>query len=172
MTSLSNQQNVYSRLTKLNANDQILPDLAKSWEFSEDGLTLTFHLQEGVKWHDGEPFTSEDVKWTFDTMKQNSWTKSDSLAAVTSIECPDDNTVVLNLSQRDVGIVPKLGWYATFHHAGHIWNDPAYSDFVPTRRHGIQSERGPYKFEKYDAGIGTTLVKMKITLERKRQSKD
>ncbi len=48
-------QNIYNRLVKLNANDQILPDLAKSWEFSEDGLTLTFHLQEGVKWHDGEP---------------------------------------------------------------------------------------------------------------------
>lgn len=71
-------QNIYNRLVKLNANDQILPDLAKSWEFSEDGLTLTFHLQEGVKWHDGEPFTSEDVKWTFETMKEYSWTKSDS----------------------------------------------------------------------------------------------
>ena len=63
-------------------------------------------------------------------MKQTAWTRSDSLAEVTSIECPDDNTGVLNLSQRDVGIVPKLGWYATFIMPEHIWNDPAYSDFV------------------------------------------
>ena len=49
----SANQNIFSRLVKLNANDQILPDLAESWEFSEDGLRLTFHLHEGVNWHDG-----------------------------------------------------------------------------------------------------------------------
>ncbi len=37
------------------------PNLAKSWEWSEDGLELTMHLMEGVKWSDGEPFTAEDA---------------------------------------------------------------------------------------------------------------
>ena len=155
----SANQNIYSRLVKLNANDQILPDLAESWEFSEDGLTLTFHLHEGMKWHDGEPFTSADVKWTLDTMKEQKWTKSDSVASVTSIECPDDNTVVLNLSQRDVAIVAKLGWYATFIMPEHIWNDPQYSDFVSNPAAWNPIGTGPYKFEKYEAGVGTTLVK-------------
>lgn len=45
-----------------------VPDLAKSWEVSDDGLTLTFHLREGVKWHDGEPFTADDVVFTFALM--------------------------------------------------------------------------------------------------------
>lgn len=79
-------QNIYNRLVKLNAKRPDFTGSGKELEFSEDGLTLTFHLQEGVKWHDGEPFTSEDVKWTFETMKEYSWTKSDSLAAVTSID--------------------------------------------------------------------------------------
>ncbi len=152
-------QNIYSRLVKLNSNDQIVPDLAESWEFSEDGLTLTFHLHEGVKWHDGEPFTSEDVKWTFETMKEQKWTKSDSLASVESIECPDDNTVVLNLTQKDVAIVAKLGWYATFIMPEHIWNDPAYPDITTNPAAWNPVGTGPYKFEKYEAGVGTTLVK-------------
>ena len=38
-----------------------MPGLAKSWEIAEDGMTYTFHLQEGVTWHDGEPFTAKDV---------------------------------------------------------------------------------------------------------------
>lgn len=152
-------QNIYSRLVKMNANDQIIPDLAESWEYSEDGLTLTFHLHEGVKWHDGEPFTSEDVKWTLETMKEQKWTKSDSIASVESIECPDDNTVVLNLTQRDVAIVAKLGWYATFIMPEHIWNDPAYPDIATNPAAWNPVGTGPYKFEKYEAGVGTTLVK-------------
>ena len=152
-------QNVYSRLVKLNAEDQIIPDLAETWEFSDDGLKLTFHLCDNIKWHDGEPFTSEDVKWTFDTMKANKWTKSDTLAHVKDIECPDDQTVVLNLDKRDVALVAKLGWYATFIMPEHLWNNPEYPDFInnPTAWNPVGT--GPYKFSKYEAGIGTTLVK-------------
>ena len=151
-------QNIYNRLVKLNSEDQIIPDLAKSWEFSEDGLTLTFHLHENVFWHDGEPFTSEDVKWTLDTMKEQSWAKSDTLDAVESIETPDDNTVVLNLSRRDVAIVAKLGWYATFIMPEHIWNDPQYSDFTSNPAAWNPVGTGPYQFVKYEAGVGTTLT--------------
>src|SRR5699024_8620003 len=57
--------NLYSGLLTLNNNEEIIPDLAESWEISEDNLTYTFHLRQGVKWHDGEPFTSaEDRKST------------------------------------------------------------------------------------------------------------
>src|SRR5229473_5676689 len=44
----------------------IVPDLATSWSWSEDGKELTFKLRQGVKWHDGKPFTAADVKCTFD----------------------------------------------------------------------------------------------------------
>ncbi len=62
-------------LSKLCAWDEdtksIYPDLAESWDIAEDLLTYTFHLREGVKWHDGEPFTSKDVKWTFDSILEH-----------------------------------------------------------------------------------------------------
>src|SRR5271156_5114302 len=53
---------------KQNSQQSIVPDLATSWSWSEDGTQLTFPLQEGVKWHDGAPFTSKDVKCTWDLL--------------------------------------------------------------------------------------------------------
>ena len=61
------QEVVFDRL--LNADASPAPtdgQLAESYEVSEDGTTITFTLRDGVKWHDGEPFTAEDVKWTFE----------------------------------------------------------------------------------------------------------
>ena len=49
-----------------NSLDHIVPDLAQSWSWSEDGKELTFKLRQGVKWHDGKPFTAKDVKCTWD----------------------------------------------------------------------------------------------------------
>ena len=52
-----------------NTIDMIVPDLAKSWAWSEDGEELTFKLRHGVKWHDGKPFTAADVKCTWDLLQ-------------------------------------------------------------------------------------------------------
>ncbi|RKX50373.1 MAG: ABC transporter substrate-binding protein, partial [Thermotogae bacterium] len=56
---------IFSKLVALDTDYNVIPDLAESWEVSEDGLTYTFHLRKGVKWHDGHPLTSADVVWTF-----------------------------------------------------------------------------------------------------------
>ena len=55
---------IFNGLTGHDGDNQVVPGLAKSWEFDEDTCTYTFHLEEGVKWHDGEDFTAEDVKFT------------------------------------------------------------------------------------------------------------
>ena len=57
-------QNVFSRLMKTNNNEEVIPDLATGYTVSEDGLTYTFTLPENVKFHDGEPLTSDDVQFT------------------------------------------------------------------------------------------------------------
>ncbi|NLE17869.1 MAG: ABC transporter substrate-binding protein [Propioniciclava sp.] len=75
------------------------PRLATEWEFAEDGSSLTFKLREGVTFHDGKPFTSADVKYTFEWVldpehgAQNRPLYED----IVSIDTPDDHTVVMNL---------------------------------------------------------------------------
>lgn len=56
---------VYNGLVKYDKNLNLIGDLAESWDVSPDGLTITFHLRRGVKWHDGADFTSRDVLYTF-----------------------------------------------------------------------------------------------------------
>jgi peptide/nickel transport system substrate-binding protein len=96
----------------------VRPGLAESWEIT-DPRTYVFHLHHGVKFHDGSPLTSRDVKWTFDSLLQGKIRspKAATYRFVQSIEAPDDNTVVIhlkepfatllwNLSDGAIGIVP------------------------------------------------------------------
>ena len=57
-------QNLYDGLFQLNWNNEIVPDLCETYTISEDSLTYTFNLRKGVKWHDGEAFSSADVEFT------------------------------------------------------------------------------------------------------------
>src|SRR3546814_12160797 len=59
---------IYQSLLTYSFDLKPQPGLAKSWEISEDGLNTTFHLQEGVKWHDGKPFTADDVVFSLADM--------------------------------------------------------------------------------------------------------
>ena len=56
---------MYDQSKPVNSLDTIVPDLAESWSWSDGGKKLTFKLRQGVKWHDGKPFTSKDVKCTW-----------------------------------------------------------------------------------------------------------
>ena len=68
MMGLFNNLVLFDQSVAQNSTQSIVPDLAKSWSWSSDGRDLTFKLQEGVKWHDGKPFTSKDVVCTFDLL--------------------------------------------------------------------------------------------------------
>jgi peptide/nickel transport system substrate-binding protein len=96
----------------------VQPALAERWEIP-DPRTYVFHLHHGVKFHDGRPLTSRDVKWTFDSLLQGKIlsTKSAAYQFVDQVEAPDDYTVVFhlkepfatllwNLSDGAIGIVP------------------------------------------------------------------
>ena len=62
MMAVFNNLVMFDQHTKQNNMQSIVPDLATGWSWSEDGTQLTFPLREGVKWHDGRPFTARDVK--------------------------------------------------------------------------------------------------------------
>ncbi len=99
-----------------------VPALAESWETSDDGLTWTFDVREGVTWSDGEPFTAADVAYTYDrvlTGETEATTWSSYLASVESVSAPDDTTVVLELEQPNA-VLPLLPIPIL---PEHVWKD-------------------------------------------------
>ena len=110
---------MFSSLVARDAHMNVIPDLAQSWDIP-DSLTYIFHLRSGVKFHDGRPLTSADVKYTFDTILFGALKtpKRGAFKMVTSVEAPDDATVIFHLSQPyaslltsmvspEIGIVPR-----------------------------------------------------------------
>jgi peptide/nickel transport system substrate-binding protein len=110
---------IFDSLLARDARMNIVPDLAERWEMP-DALTYVFHLRRGVKFHDGRPFTSADVKFTFDSILSGTvkTPKRGAFELVRSIETPDVDTVVFHLSEPyasflwdltrpGIGIVPK-----------------------------------------------------------------
>jgi peptide/nickel transport system substrate-binding protein len=63
--SVMNNLVIYDQHVAQNSLQSIVPDLATKWEWSEDGKELTFPLRQGIRWHDGKPFTARDVKCTW-----------------------------------------------------------------------------------------------------------
>ncbi|MFV0524518.1 MAG: ABC transporter substrate-binding protein [Acidimicrobiales bacterium] len=89
----------YDRLVHQAPDASAVPGLAESWEFNEDGSVLTFHLREGVTFHDGEPFNAEAVKANIEraqTVEGSAVTSE--LALIESVEVVDDLTVNMNLT--------------------------------------------------------------------------
>ena len=141
-------QNIYNRLVKLDSSKSVIPDLATDWEVSEDALTITFNLRQDAKWHDGEAVTSKDVKYTFDTIKENpTYYFNTRLGIVDSIDTPDDYTVVFNMNTADVSFIAELGWYATFILPEHIYNNDQTWEDNAASKDPIGS--GPFKFSEY-----------------------
>ena len=68
MMGVFNNLVMYDQHVAQNSPESINPDLATSWSWSEDGKELTFPLRQGIKWHDGKPFTAADVKCTWDLL--------------------------------------------------------------------------------------------------------
>jgi len=141
---------------------EIVPGLATSWDISADGMTYTFHLREGVKFHDGTPLTAQAVKKSFDRFieigQTVAWLFKDSLAATNVI---DDLTIEFKLSRP---YAPFLALLTSV--AGCLiisptaldahWGDDMAKGWLFDHEAGT----GPYKLESWDPGQQTiTLVK-------------
>lgn len=124
------------------------PYLAKSWEVSKDGLTVTLHLVENAKFHDETPVTSEDVKFSIETIKKNHPFKT-MLQPVTSVETPDAHTVVIHfdhphpafLLAMSPALMPILPEHV--YGQGDIKTNPANLKPVGS---------GPFEFDTYKQG--------------------
>jgi peptide/nickel transport system substrate-binding protein len=139
---------LFNGLVALTPDLEPVPELADSWEVLEDGALYRFDLRDGVTWHDGEPFTSADVKFTFDEMllQFHSRTKASVGAALESIRTPDPDTVefrftepyapfLLQLDVTEAPILPRHVYEGT-----DVQENPANSAPVGT---------GPFTLESY-----------------------
>ncbi|MBT8492223.1 MAG: hypothetical protein KJO07_04115 [Deltaproteobacteria bacterium] len=108
---------IFEGLVGLGAQFEPVPALAQSWETSKDGKTITFRLRKGVLWHDGQPFTSKDVLFTFQAMRKTTkptvW--KGYFADVDKLDAPDDHTIAVRYKKAyapalitwTMGILPE-----------------------------------------------------------------
>ena len=108
-------QNVYGTLTELDDDLSVVPGLAQSWEVSEDGLTLTFALRDGVTFSDGSALDAQDVVASYMAIKDEATAavSAANLASVESVEATDESTVVMRLSAPDAALPSKLAVVTT-----------------------------------------------------------
>jgi peptide/nickel transport system substrate-binding protein len=103
-------ENVYDTLVVPSAEDLTFqPSLAESWETSEDQLTWTFTLREGVTFHDGSEFDSADVVYSYDRIIDEELSNSFRFGNVASVEGPDPRTVVITLTQPTPNLLERIG---------------------------------------------------------------
>jgi peptide/nickel transport system substrate-binding protein len=103
-------EQLYGTLTELDADLEVVPGLAESWQVSEDGTTVTLALRHGVTFADGSTFDSADVVDSLDRIQDEATgaVAAASLASVTDVQAPDPTTVVLTLSNPDAGLLAAL----------------------------------------------------------------
>jgi peptide/nickel transport system substrate-binding protein len=138
-------------LMDLNEKGELDPMLATSWQGSPDGKTITIRLREGVKWHDGKPFSSADVQYT----AMELWKKYQNYgaalhAALEAVDVPDASTAIFRYSRPMpldlfLGAMPDLGYIAPRHiyEGTNVLENPANVAPIGT---------GPFTFTQYERG--------------------
>lgn len=99
---------IFDTLLTQDASGEIVPNAAESWEYSDDALTLTLSLREGMTFSTGDPVTAEAVKATLERDKETPGLRQAEAANVESVEAPDDQTVVINLTEPTPALVSNL----------------------------------------------------------------
>ena len=139
---------VYNGLVKYDGNLNLVGDLAESWQVSPDGLTITFKLRRGVKWHDGAPFSARDVLFTYQTMidPKTPTAYSGDYLQVKKAEVLDDHTFRVTYGHP---FAPALGSWGLAIIPRHLL---AGQDITrsPLGRHPVGT--GPFKFQEWRAG--------------------
>lgn len=104
--------NIFEGLTRFGPDGSINPGLAESWSVSDDGLTYTFKLRSGVKYHDGSDFDAEDVRFSLDRARAEESTNAQKalFAGITAVDVTDPTTVTLTLSEPNGNLPFNLAW--------------------------------------------------------------
>jgi peptide/nickel transport system substrate-binding protein len=120
------------------------PGIAESWDVSDDKKTVTFTLGEGLRWSDGEPLTSKDVKYSLDTLGRHGLLFSSYTENIASVQAPDATTVVVRMRRPDTRIIGGMFVYII---PEHIWG-----------RQTVKQLTGSYRPEAPIVGSGPYVV--------------
>ena len=146
---------IFNGLTAHDGKNQVIPCLAKSWDFDAGSCTYTFHLEEGVKWHDGEPFTADDVKFTIEAIMdpENGSENAPNYEDVEEITVIDTHTISFHLSAPNVAFLDYMTMAVLPKHLleGEDMQESAFF------RSPVGT--GPYKLESWDDGQAITLTR-------------
>jgi peptide/nickel transport system substrate-binding protein len=166
-TSFQLTENMYEALVGANpADGTLVPGLCDHWELAEDGVTFTFHLPQNVLWHDGQPFTAEDVRFSYDTVLNpdiNNSYRSQVLSVTDSYRVVDQYTFEVKAKERLVTFLADSPSLVTLI-PRHIWenvpadqwpSDPGSTGEDPARVVGT----GPFKYGSRQIGESATLVR-------------
>lgn len=147
---------LFNGLTAHGKNGEIIPSLAKNWEYDQENETYKFYLEEGVKWHDGAPFTAEDVKFTIEAIKnpENQSENAPNYEEVEEIVVENDHTVVFKLSAPNAAFLDYMCISILPKHALEEENIN-FSEFFTKNPIGT----GPYKIAAWEDGQYIDLVR-------------
>ncbi|NIZ14325.1 ABC transporter substrate-binding protein [Phaeobacter sp. HF9A] len=143
--------NIFEGLTRFTPDGAVVPLLAKSWEISEDGLTYTFHLNEGVTFHDGSTMDAEDVKFSLDRARAEDSTNAQKalFSAISDVKVVDPLTVEVTLSEPNGSLLFNLAW------GDAVIVAPETVETLKTAPNGT----GPYRFGEWVQGDRVELVR-------------
>jgi peptide/nickel transport system substrate-binding protein len=156
MMGVFNNLVVYDQNVPQNSMQSIVPELATSWAWGEDGKDLTFKLRDGVKWHDGKPFTAADVKCTFDLLTNKATDKlrlnyrESWWVNVAGTDTNGDHEATIHLKQPQPAVLAMLA-------SGDTPIYPCHVSPAQMRQHPIGT--GPFKFVDYKPNQWIKLAK-------------
>jgi peptide/nickel transport system substrate-binding protein len=149
---------LFDPLKKTESVDTIIGELAERWSWQDNYRNLVFLLRKGVKWHDGQPFTSKDVKFTFDTLREAADApaklrinpRKDWYANIEAVETPDPYTAVFRLKKPQPSLLLMLASGYTPVYAAHV---------PPANYRNTCVGTGPFKVKEWRKGEYVEFVK-------------
>lgn len=147
-------RHIYNNLVKMNENNEFVPNLAESWEFADD-TTVNFTLKDGVKFHNGETLTAEDVKFSLERQMESPKV-GHLLYMIDSIEVVDDLHFTIHMNAPSNALISSL------FHSGSAILCKSYTEGLEAEGKSLESAPmgcGPYKFVEWVPGASYTLEK-------------
>jgi peptide/nickel transport system substrate-binding protein len=150
--------NMFNGLIQFDENLNPQPSLAESWMVSPDGRSYTFRLARGARWHDGQPLTSADVKFTFEEvlLKFHARTKAGLENVLAGIDTPDDYTVVFRFREPYAPLLRRLDVVEAPIIPRHVYEN---SDILKNPANNRPVGTGPFKFVEYVPGDRVVLAR-------------